>query len=274
MAREAGVAASRLRRNRFRRVLRGVYVTADTPDSLWLRCAAAGLLLPEQAAFSHTTALAVTGLRTGDDEVHATVPVPAPAPRSRDGLVVHRSAVPLVPVSVHGVSITAPGRTLLDMAALVTRDELVVVGDHLVRRAGSVDALAAEVLALTTHPGRRRAASALPLVRLGVDSPQETRLRLAIVRFGLPEPQVALTVLDRAGEWLGEADLGYRWARVAIQYDGDIHRTSRRRWRQDIARDEAYRAEGWRVLRATGDDVDRPRRFCTRLEQALLDAAA
>jgi hypothetical protein len=115
---------------------------------------------------------------------------------------------------------------------------------------------------------------ALGRARDGVDSPQETRLRLGIVAYGLPEPDVAVVVRDRHGEWLGVVELGYRKRRVLIQYEGDLHRTSRRRWRQDIARDEAYIAEGWRVLRATADDVDRPARFCHRLQQVLEQAAA
>lgn len=57
MAVEAGMPVSRLRSSRYRRLHWGLYVTADTPDTLQLRCAAALLLAPEPAAVSHTSAL-------------------------------------------------------------------------------------------------------------------------------------------------------------------------------------------------------------------------
>lgn len=270
MAHEARVPVSRLRSSVFRRLYRGVYVTADTADSLRLRCAAVGLLMPDGAAFSHATSLALRGYDTqADGHIHVSVPAPQPAPRSRAGVSVHRTRLPLDRELVAGIVTTSAGRTMLDLAGGMHDDELVVVGDHLARWYGGVATLTADVVGVARHPGAARVRRALARVREGVDSPQESRLRLAIVRFGLPEPEVNVTVLDQAGEWLGQADLAYLRHRVAMQYEGDVHR-SRRRWRQDVARDEAYRAEGWQVLRATADDVLRPRRFCLRLEQALL----
>jgi hypothetical protein len=108
------------------------------------------------------------------------------------------------------------------------------------------------------------------LLRPGVDSPQETRLRLIIVRAGLPEPDVNVPVFDAAGEWIGSPDLGYGAYRIALQYEGDVHRSNPRRWRQDIARDEAFADAGWLVLRTTADDVARPSRFLHRLTRALV----
>ena len=46
-------------------------------------------------------------------------------------------------------------------------------------------------------------------------------------------------------------------AKVAVEYDGDQHRTDRRQWREDRERDAALRAEGWEVIRVTAD-VFRP----------------
>jgi hypothetical protein len=96
-----------------------------------------------------------------------------------------------------------------------------------------------------------------------------TRLRLIVVRGGLPEPTVNPEVRDAAGEWLGQPDLAHLRAMVATQFEGDVHRTSQRRWRQDIARDEAFRDNGWTVLRTTGDDIHRPAPYLWRLRRAL-----
>lgn len=274
MAAAAGVPPQRLRNSSFRRLFRDAYVAAQLPLTLEVRSAAALLVMPPGTVISHWTCLALLGLdyEQGRDEVHVTPPPSASRPRHQRGIRVHERSASSPSLSVRGLPVSGPGRTFVDMAALVPPDELVVIGDHLLRRAGGLDAL---VEGLERERGQRhvvRARRALPLLRVGVDSPPETRLRLRIVRFGLPEPEVNITVRDRAGGWLGRAELGYRKERVLIQYEGDIHRTDRRRWRKDIARDESYRDEGWAVLRATADDVERPRRFCLRL-QRLLTAA-
>ena len=52
-------------------------------------------------------------------------------------------------------------------------------------------------------------------------------------------------------------DLVWAEAKVAVEYDGDQHRTDRRQWREDRERDAALRAEGWEVIRVTAD-VFRP----------------
>jgi len=274
MASAAGVPSQRLRNSSYRRLYRDVHVVAQLPLTLDVRCRAALLVMPPETVLSHWTCLALRGLdyEQGRDQLHVTPPPSASRPRHQEGIRVHERSGASPSLLVRGIPVSGAARTFVDMAALVPEDELVVIGDHLLRRAGGLDAL---VNGLAHERGQRfvlRARRVLAHLREGVDSPQETRLRLRIVRFGLPEPEVNITVRDRAGGWLGRAELGYRKERVLIQYEGDIHRTDRRQWRKDIARDEAYRDEGWAVLRATADDVERPRRFCMRL-QRLLTAA-
>jgi very-short-patch-repair endonuclease len=46
--------------------------------------------------------------------------------------------------------------------------------------------------------------------------------------------------------------------RIAIEHDGDIHRTDRRIWRRDIARRRSLEALGWRVITWTADDTRDP----------------
>jgi very-short-patch-repair endonuclease len=52
-------------------------------------------------------------------------------------------------------------------------------------------------------------------------------------------------------------DMAYPALKIAIEYDGDVHRTDRRTWRRDIARRQALEALGWRVITCTADDIDR-----------------
>jgi hypothetical protein len=272
-AAQAGVAASRLRSSRFTRILRGVYITSDTPVTLEHRCSAALLLAPPGSAVSGHTAVCLRGLSlTGDADVHLHVPPGSAAPRSREGIAVHRPVLGFHAVMHGGLWLTTEGRTLLDVARALPDDDLVVIGDHFARTPAGVQRLWDEVDGCPRHRQLRRVRRALRRVRPGVDSPQETRLRLAIVRCGLPEPVVDVPVRDAGGGWIGQADLGYRRARIAIQYEGDVHRSTPRRWRQDIARDESFADVGWRVLRATADDVRWPYAFCRRLAAALAAA--
>ena len=71
-----------------------------------------------------------------------------------------------------------------------------------------------------------------------VDSPRESLLRLILVAGGLPEPEVQFAV--RTAQGIRHADLGYRDARLLIEYHGDDHRTSRKRWLEDSSTIRAW----------------------------------
>ena len=100
-----------------------------------------------------------------------------------------------------GVRLTSPARTWLDLASMAGVDELVVAGDSLVCAHGlefpapreSLCTVAELRATVADHPGIRgiRAArTALELIRVGADSQPETMMRLALVRAGLPEPEL------------------------------------------------------------------------------------
>jgi very-short-patch-repair endonuclease len=72
---------------------------------------------------------------------------------------------------------------------------------------------------------------------------------------GLPTPEPGREVHDEYGSWVATVDLQYRAQRIAIEYDGDLHRTSKRKWRNDIATRRKLRALGWEVIVLTVDDL-------------------
>lgn len=268
-----GLDRNRLRTNWFRHLYRGLYLNAERGDELAARCAALALVLPPDARFSHQTAATLYGapLTASVDEIHVSVPAGVVVPRRRPGVVTHQRILDSEPVLVAGLPISCPEQTFLDLAAVTSRRELVVLGDHIVGTWTTPEALAAYLAGRPRTRGIVRAREAASLVRPGVDSPQESRLRLAIVDAGLPEPEVNRAVYDDAGEWVGTPDLGYFEQRVAIQHEGEVHWTNVRRWRQDVARDESFRDIGWIVLRTVSDDVARPARFLHRLARRLTE---
>ncbi|WP_145962040.1 hypothetical protein [Renibacterium salmoninarum] len=99
----------------------------------------------------------------------------------------------------------------------------------------------------------RRAAAAK--IRPGVDSPQESRLRLRLIAAGLPEPTVNHSLDDEIdGRPLRWADLAYINYKIVIQYEGDHHR-SRNQLAADIARDDGWQHAGWTIVRLTAADL-------------------
>lgn len=265
---EVGLTRKHLRSKRFRRLLRGVYVAADTqPDfRMWLE--AALLLLPADAVVSHTSAARLyghAGRRRGvlefSTNTSATTAVPA--------LVLHRRRWQMHPRDVGGFQTTSPDRTFVDIAARTSLPELVAFGDHLVH-AGFTTIDDLRWYADSRHlDGVRRARRIAPLVREGVESPPETALRL-MARFGrLPEPEANGVILDAEGGFLARGDLVYRRWRVVVEYDGLHHLRDPRTWQHDLRRRELLEAAGWTVIVITVSDLQTPERIPWRIHAAL-----
>ncbi|MBD3781246.1 MAG: hypothetical protein IE923_18545 [Micrococcales bacterium] len=276
--RAAGLSSRDLRDPALRRPARGLRATGPSPADLLARCRELLPVLPPQAVFSHATALDLLGvdrprgLRRPDD-VHVEVGSGARPPRRR-GVVGHRRSGPRAPVVLVGgiPAVTAP-RLWVQLAGELDVDELVVAGDALLRRRDArvgLPELTRAVEGLDAGArGLRRLRRALPLLRAGTDSCQETRLRLTLVRDGLPCPEVNRPVLDADGRFVALPDLSYPALRLAVEYDGDVHRTDARTWRRDVARRQALEHEGWRVITCTADDVRAPARALAWIRAAL-----
>ena len=88
------------------------------------------------------------------------------------------------------------------------------------------------------------ARQATGLVRAGVDSPPETRLRLLIAMAGLPEPTVDHRAYSEHGRLLYRFDLAVEHVKLAIEYDGAHHNQPRQRG-PDLLRRGQLGALGW-----------------------------
>jgi len=83
----------------------------------------------------------------------------------------------------------------------------------------------------------------------------ETLLRLAIAAGGLAEPAIGHAIALADGSVV-HPDLAYPDAKVAIEYEGERHRTDKQRFRRDIRRYRRMEDAGWRVIRVAGTDPD------------------
>jgi hypothetical protein len=242
-------------------------------------------VLPAGAVFCHVTALLLLGvdLPLGldpADALHVQVGPGTSWPR-RAGVRGHSRSTPdVLSRSLRGgLRVLAPELVWAQLAPVLAPRELVVLGDALSRRRRPLVTLDQLAAALDARPpgtrGIRRARAALPLVRARTDSPMETRLRWLLVQAGLPCPTVNQPVYGPDAELVAMPDLIYLRHRVAVEYDGDIHRTDRATWRRDIARRQGLEALGWRVVTCTADDVFRqPDRAVAWVRSALSRAEA
>jgi len=255
-----GVSAGRLRSRAFLRPFHGIraWTRPQTHDE---RARAVQPRLRPDQAFSHTTAAAILGFPLPrrlerDPRVHVTTIGTDQALRVR-GTIGHRARRGRLQVVHSGTAaLTHPADTFVALATLLSRDELIVVGDAIIGWLGWCDH--AELVAAARRyrgaRGIRRVRAALAEMRPGSRSPGETRLRLALTRRGLPQPALNHDVVVD-GRWVACVDLAYPDARVAIEYESDLHRTDDRTFRKDITRGEHLKDAGWWLLRATADDV-------------------
>ena len=264
----SGVSRWRLENADVCKVRRGVWTPAAAPDSLAARCAAALLVLPPGTVISHHTAAELRGLPAPESkELHVTVPGRT-APRV-DGIRAHLGMVGAAVELYAGLPLTTRPRLWLDLAGEIDRDELIVLGDAILRPGRvRIAHLAAAIEAAGARRGVRTARGALPLLETKVDSPQESRTRLILINGGLGRPVVNEPVYDSAGGWIACPDMKYPLERVPVEYEGAHHRTKEQAAR-DIRRDEQYRDEGWFLVKVVDNDLKHPALLVERVRRQL-----
>jgi hypothetical protein len=157
---------------------------------------------------------------------------------------------------ITGIASTTPARTALDLACRCPVGKAVAAIDALAR-ATDLKAIDVEILAqrYRGRRGIRRARVALSLVDPGAESPRETWLRLLLIHAGFPPPQTQIPVYDGYGALVAVLDMGWEDLKLAVEYEGDHHRTDRRQFNRDIRRAEAVADLGWIDVRITAEDT-------------------
>ncbi|MCW3493088.1 endonuclease domain-containing protein [Microbacterium sp. SSM24] len=176
---------------------------------------------------------------------------------------------------VGGVPAESPVRAWRQAAAHWGLDDLIAAAEFLVhprRGLATIEELAAEVEAMGDVGGGLLTQS-LALVRVGSESPEETALRLLLIRAGLPEPAINVDLRASSGRFIARLDLAYVEYRVAIEYDGRIHAENDRQFRRDADRWDDIRAAGWQHVRILSHHVRPDPRVAVRKVMTALGAA-
>ncbi|BCI92852.1 hypothetical protein NIIDMKKI_80580 [Mycobacterium kansasii] len=169
---------------------------------------------------------------------------------------------------VVGLPVTTLARTAYDLGRHLRRGQAVARLDALMR---ATPFSTEDVLLLAKrYPGARgvrRLQAVLPLVDAGAASPRETWLRLLLIDAGFPTPSTQLPV-QKDWRLIAMLDMGWEKYQVAAEYDGDQHRTDRRRYAHDQRRLRTLAQLGWLVIRVIAED--RSEEVIARVRNALL----
>ena len=99
----------------------------------------------------------------------------------------------------------------------------------------------------------------------------ETRSRLLLVLADLPAPEVGLDVFDDSGGWISRPDLSYPSVRIAIEYQGDLHR-EKQQWRDDLVSRRLLRDLGWELVELSARDIyQAPQRTVNYIHRLLVE---
>jgi hypothetical protein len=275
-AAERGLTKKQLRAKRLTRPFRGVR-TSGSLETVLDRARAYAVKMHPDGFFSHVTAAVLLGIWLPSalerrPELHVSVPPGVRAPR--DHLVKGHQLVPR-PGQVHlhlGLRVAGEIETWCQLAQVLGLEDLVVAGESLLAKNRRRPRRLQELESAVAVGGRPRQAllqRALPLLREGVRSAMETRLRRLLVRAGLPEPEINREIFDERGRRVGECDLVYVVQRVVVEYEGRQHFEDQAT-RNDILKYERLQDLGWRVVRVTKDDLRlRPAETVERVRAAL-----
>ena len=226
--------------------------------------------LPEGAVFSGRTAGWIYGL-----DLPACSPIDVTVDEGsrvsgRAGIAFHKAKLQRSETGFkRGLPVTSEVRTVLDLARRLPRVEAIAAVDM---------ALHAELVELEElhqfvrkNPGTwgiSRVRAVAELADPAAESPMETRLRLILIGGGLPRPETQISINDGQGDFVARPDFLYRRERIAIEFDGGVHRLQ---LVEDNRRQNRLLDAGYRILRFTTPDLASPARIVAEVKAALDD---
>jgi hypothetical protein len=225
----------------------------------WRRdLSAAVLACGPRAVASHRSASQLWGLdRMADNAID--VLVPTGRQRSIPNALMHhtRKLLPADCTEIDGIAVTAIERTLMDLAAVVSRFRLEhLVDDALRRKLTTLDAITAR-LDVLGRQGRNGCGILRDVVAQRDErvTPHSTleRKGLAFLRRTAP-PGWTLHHRILVRSRIIEFDVGWPGAKVGLEWEGDWHDGGQRR-RSDRARDLAAGEVGWLLVYAGPEDL-------------------
>lgn len=296
--RAEGMTANDLRRSvrtgQLVKVRRGAYAAglADDPRQEHRRLIGATIPGMGDVVLSHHSAAVVHGL-----ELPGRLPRRVQVVRARrtkgggqrNGVVQTRVTrlPPQDVVTVDGQAVTSRARTVVDLARGMGFDAAVVLFDAALRDpvrpgqecAAERDAPVEVVERCRRVPGITTARAALAFADGRAESALESRSRLMMWRYGIPEPVLQYVVLDEHGHVLARLDFAWPELMVYGECDGQVKygvllqegQIPSGAVMQEKRRANDLAALGWREVRWDDAAVNHPVSLTRRLRRALGD---
>lgn len=272
------------------RLRKGIYIPESTwsslgPDEQYRsRIDAASLALRKDACFSHHSAALLWGLpivSPWPPDIH-TLSIGDRGGRSAPGIIRHTTDRTVQPMLRHGLRVTDPARTVVDLARIARLDDAVAVADAALRlQLTSAEELRSLVDVLAGRRGGRQARFTIGFANPLAANGGESKMRVVLVQLGFPAPELQHRFTDADG-LIGIVDAVWREKRIILELDGR-QKYVREEYTQgrdvvDIVlaekhREDRLRALGYTVVRATWDDLTHPARLAAKLERAGLTRA-
>ncbi len=250
----AGVVTRGQLRWNYRTIYPDVYVPCDVVLSICDRAHGAWLWSRRRAVITGRAAAALHGAKWIDDA--APVEIVWANNHTPASVITRRERIDTDEMCEFpdGMLVASPARTALDIGRYLQFDESVA---HLDALARATAVSSSEVLALSYRyagaRGVRCCRTAVTMMDAGAQSPKETWLRLLIIAAGFPRPQTQIPLYEY-GHPVAHLDMGWSAIRVAVEYDGDQHRTDRATYVKDLRRAEIVERLGWINVRIVKED--------------------
>ncbi|MGE2736429.1 hypothetical protein [Mycolicibacterium vaccae] len=261
------VTRGQLRWN-YTRLYPDVHIRKDVETTLALRSRGAWLWSKQRGVITGRAAAAMHGAKWVDEA--SPVEILWTNNRPPPGVISRRERIARDEITfLTGLPVAIPARAALDLGRHLRRGEAVA---HLDALASSTGVTAPEILVLTERyrgtNGVRKCREAVDLMDAGAQSPKETWLRLLLIDNGFARPITQIPLFDRDGYPFAYLDMGWPGLKIAVEYDGEHHRTDTHQYRWDARRLRMIHTLGWLHIRVISGD--RAAEICRRVADAWL----
>ncbi|MDB4913718.1 MAG: hypothetical protein JWM95_1362 [Gemmatimonadetes bacterium] len=246
-------------------VHRNVYLLNGLELDAYWRARAAWLWSGRDAVLVGHSAAAIMGVKWIPDDLPAELG--RSKARATDGVIVRSDAfAPDEVFRVGDMTCSTGARTAYDLGRRLPFDTNIIRVDSVLNaRRCSVDDVSRIADRYPGARGIRQLRRVLALADAGAESPQETRLRLLLVRAGLTPIITQIRVGNR------RIDMGWPEYKVGVEYDGEQHWTNPDDYAKDIERLEFLAAQGWIIVRVSSTQLGfNPAHVVERARRALV----